>query len=146
MIPGSALFSPTSASWSQPMRYITNFFIVFTTACHRAWLSFNRIKTTPSRPLSLRLSNSISHLIPSIPNCSLHSGFITKFTRNLPRLAYHLDILTRKKILQLLRIEPCSFSPYTNPYNDSAGCSCILCFKSLVVKLRGVFQFLHTKK
>lgn len=51
--------------------------------------------------------------------------------------------MTRKKFFQLLRIEPSSFSPYTSPYNDSAGCSCILYFKSLVVKLRGIFQFLH---
>lgn len=94
---------------------------------------------------SLAKTNSTSHLILSNPNCSFHSGFVTKFTRNLPRLAYHMYILTRKKILQLLWIEPCSFSPYTSPYNDSAGCSCVLYFKSLVVKLRGIFQFPHTQ-
>jgi hypothetical protein len=134
---------PTVVSFSQPMSYITNFFIVFTTACHWAWLSFNRIKTTPSRPASLRLSKSIPHLILSITKSSFHSGFITKLTRNLSRLSYLLDTLTRKKNPSAATKWTLLFSPYTSPYNDSAGCSCILYFKSPVVKLPGIFQFLH---
>jgi len=137
MIPGSALYSPTSGFllWSHAHNQHSEFLYRIHNSLPPGLTLIQPNKDHTLKPCLAKISKSISHLILSIPNCSFHSGFITKFTRNPPRLAYLLDILTRKKFLRLLQIETCSFSPYTSPYNDSAGCSCILYSKLLAVKL-----------